>query len=116
MRLSAHDRAVLAQWVDRAVADLGQRRTPGHRVPALAWSPLLREALHAYAEREPLLFLAAVIRAIPPGQAVDLGPLSAPLCEALLTHLRAAQDAEAHAAVAAAEQLLRHGHNRSPGA
>jgi hypothetical protein len=114
VRLSAEDRKTLERWVDRAVADLG-RRSPGHRIPAFDWSPLLREALGAYALREPLQFLAAVIRAIPSGQAVDLGPLSDGLCEALLAHLRAAADPDAQAAVAAAERLIR-GHNRSPGA
>ncbi|HZQ36738.1 MAG TPA: hypothetical protein VFD32_12450 [Dehalococcoidia bacterium] len=114
MRLSADDRRILARWVDRAVVDLAGPHAPMRRVPAFDWRPLLHDALCAYAMREPLRFLAGVIRAVPPGHAIDLGPLSSDLCEALLAQLRATPDGEARAAIAAVERLLRYGHNRSP--
>ena len=116
MRLSAEDRKTLMRWVERAVADLERRHDPPRPRPPfepLDWGPLLRDALGSYAEREPLRFLSAVIGAIPSGQAVDLGPLSSDLCDALIAHLRTTCHGDAAGAVAAAERLLRHGHNRT---
>jgi len=119
------DRTVLRRWIERILADVentdraapaqGQDGEHSPHAPSFDWTALVREAVTTYADRKPLAFLAALIRAIPRGQAVDLGPLSTELLAALLAHLRdsdaqaatKATDSEAQAAVRAVEQMLR---------
>ncbi|HLZ71998.1 MAG TPA: hypothetical protein VKV26_19000 [Dehalococcoidia bacterium] len=125
MTPTPEDCAVLRRWIERILADVADLDGRGRGAPETAhggeppapafdWAPLLREAVTAYAERDPLAFLAALIRAIPRGQAVDLGPLSTELLVALRARLRAADeqaatviDPEALAALRAVEQILR---------
>lgn len=114
MQLSAKDRRILRRWADRIGADLDQQRQSRRSSGEFNWQPLLRDALRDYADHEPLRFLAAVIRAIPAGKAIDLGPLSSDLCDALLAFLRAMPAGDAQAAVTAAERLLQQGRNRGP--